>query len=194
MTVTAVTHHGSMPLLRRLVLVVAVVLVTTGCGGFGGRDAVLDCVGLSPERCQQMHREALGSVPPGASVTSVSIRCTVPSCTEAEGEAEMTVVLVDGQRLVTGQGWAAAPAPAPAEPAPQLPLPVDPVCLGVTDEQCVDFARSGADSVEVGGAAITRIVVRCIGVCTPLKGEGTTDVTLADGTTQSSSWGYQGGG
>jgi len=72
-----------------------------------------------------------------------------------------------------------------------LPLPVVPVCQGVPAEKCLEFARSGARDLGLGGPDITRIVVRCAVQCTPTKGEGSTDLTFAGGTTLSSGWGYE---
>lgn len=72
-----------------------------------------------------------------------------------------------------------------------LPFPVVPVCQGVPAEKCLEFARNGARDLGLGGAVITRIVVRCAAQCTATKGEGSTEVTIADGTTQITGWAYE---
>lgn len=175
---------ASMHALTRLATIVTTAVLVAGCGSFGGRATGFECVGLSQGRCQAMYRETLTSVPTGATVTSVTIRCTVAACTEQEGAAEVTTVLGDGQRTVVGQEWATAPEAAPATDSP---LPVEPICQGVPLERCLE--QAGAIGAQ--DKVVTAIVVRCSAQCTTQAGDGATVVTFADGTTTSGSWSYR---
>jgi hypothetical protein len=85
------------------------------------------------------------------------------------------------------------PQGPPAEPPV---LTVAPICLGVPFATCQDMARSAAEiPPDAGpGRAIGRITVRCIGLCTPRKGEGETRVDYLDGSSMTSSWGYESSG
>jgi hypothetical protein len=83
--------------------------------------------------------------------------------------------------------------PAQAQPAQPVALPVAPICLGVPLEQCRDMASSLLDPTALGDQAadrVTKITVRCKGVCTPKNGEGETRIDFDDGTNLTSSWGY----
>jgi hypothetical protein len=83
--------------------------------------------------------------------------------------------------------------PGQAAPAQPVVLPVAPICLGVPLEQCRDMASTFFEPLALGDHAadqVTRITVRCKGVCTPKNGEGETRVDFADGTNLISSWGY----
>ena len=35
----------------------------------------------------------------------IVVRCTVPVCTEEEGDAELTIQFADGRSVVSGHGW-----------------------------------------------------------------------------------------
>jgi hypothetical protein len=67
---------------------------------------------------------------PGVAVVGAVIRCTIPICTEARGEASLRVDFANGRYVEFGNGWAQAepvpgdPAPDPAQP--QGPLEPDP--------------------------------------------------------------------
>lgn len=64
-----------------------------------------------------------------------------------------------------------------------------PECQGVPPATCQQTAQSSIGVV--GGQAIVGILVRCTAAaCTDKHGEGDTVITLADGTTSTSGWGY----
>jgi len=124
------------------------------------------------------------------------VRCAVPVCTVASGEANVIIFYIDGRQDSSGYAWAAAaPAPMPPEPPePPVPLTVEPVCVGVPAESCIEMATSAVAGLPRGGPAVASITVRCTAVCTPTNGEGETVVQFADGTSTTSGWGYSSGG
>jgi hypothetical protein len=115
-------------------------------------------------------------------VAQVVVQCTAPVCTIQDGEAEVTVVFIDGRRESSGYGWAGAgggAAPAPIPVKPPVPLTIAPVCLGVPLAQCVDIATTGPEGEGVG-PEIASITVRCSNVCTN-GGSGETTYEFKDG-------------
>ncbi len=124
---------AAMRMARRFALVIGLVVfgaAVPACdGGFTGVGSQgFQCVGLPATACERILEQArqdLGGLP----VVSATIRCTIPVCTEANGEAQVEVVFSDGQRSSYGTGWAqarnggVAPAPQPAEPVPESPPP-----------------------------------------------------------------------
>ncbi len=64
-----------------------------------------------------------------------------------------------------------------------------PECQGVPLAMCQQMAQNSIGMA--GGQAIAGILVRCTAApCTDRQGEGDTVITLADGTTSTSGWGY----
>lgn len=173
----------------------SMVLVVAGCGigpGIQPVPAGETCLEIPEDLCREQIRTALRDLGPNhPPVVGVLVRCTRGPCTRHGGEGETVVAFADGTQ--TGMGWAFAQAlPAPAiEPGPATPLPVEPICLGIPRQAClentIDDPRAGA------GPAILSIVVRCTAVCDDRKGEGTTTFTYADGSTSESEWGYESG-
>ena len=49
------------------------------------------------------------------------VRCTVPVCTDAEGEAEVTMRFADGRSEVSSYGWTTAPEAAGSPEPPPVP-------------------------------------------------------------------------
>lgn len=177
-----------------------VVLVAAGCGVDEPSDTALepivDCVGVPAEHCQSAVIEAMADPASRSHVRAITIRCTAPLCTIREGQTSVTVQLDDGSQLTTGSGWAAA---EPAVPGPgrgqPVPLPVKPVCIGVPQKHCEEFAQGSLDGLgDRPVDTIVSIVVRCeAGVaCIETRGSGSTDVTFRDGTKQTSGWLYEG--
>ena len=118
---------------------------------------------------------------------------------------DTVVTLADGSQLRSSTiSWASGggfgeggvkPPPVPAAPpvpAPPAVVPVEPQCQGVPASMCRTMAETAFG--ELSDQAVVRILVRCAEPpCTDEHGLGDTVVTYADGTTQTSSWEYQGG-
>lgn len=136
------------------------------------------CLGVPDQACKQAF-DVSGAVP--GSVAQIVVQCTVPICTVQNGEADVTVVFIDGRRESSGYGWAggAGAAPAPVPVRPPVPLTIAPVCLGVPLAQCLDIAVTGPDGEGVG-PEIASITVRCSDVCTN-GGSGQTTYEFKDG-------------
>ncbi len=135
------------------------------------------CLGVPDLACNQAFD--LSGTAPGT-VAQVVVQCTVPACTLHNGEAEVTVVFIDGRRETSGHGWAGAgAAPAPIPVKPPAPLTFAPVCLDVPLAQCLDIAITGPEGEGVG-PEIASITVRCSNVCTN-GGSGQTTYEFKDG-------------
>lgn len=134
------------------------------------------CLGVPDRACKQAF-DISGAVP--GSVAQIVVRCSVPVCTLQNGEADVTVLFIDGRRESSGYGWAGAgQAPIPAKPPP-APLTIAPVCLGVPLPQCLDMAATGPQGEGVG-PEVASITVRCSDVCTT-GGSGQTTYEFKDG-------------
>jgi hypothetical protein len=83
----------------------------------GGAQVV--CQGVPLEAC----RMAAGTVTSAKVVVRVLVRCTQPVCTDAAGEAEVTIQYVDGTSETSGYGWASAPEPAQPQQPQEPPVP-----------------------------------------------------------------------
>jgi hypothetical protein len=69
-------------------------------------------------------------------------------------------------------------------------MPVEPVCIGIPKEACIEAGTSEPGDPSKAGVAIVGIVVRCTTSCDAGAGEGKTTFTYADGTTVESNWSY----
>ena len=111
--------------IRAALATVAVALVAVACIPPAGPAPPVDpqrvvCQGVPPAACRQA-LEAISSNPGGAPngvIARVVVRCTLPVCTDATGETQITVFYADGRQETSGYGWSSAPA----MPVP----PVDP--------------------------------------------------------------------
>ena len=112
------------------------------------------------------------------------MQCTAPICTNDNGEADVTIVFIDGRRESSGYAWAGAEAP---------PLTIAPVCLGVPLAHCLDVAATGPEGEGVG-PDVASITVRCTTVCTN-GGSGQTTYEFKDGRASVTiMWADAGGG
>lgn len=127
-----------------------------------------------------------------ASVVRVIVRCTTPVCTVAAGEADVTLVFIDGRQENSGYGWAGA-EPGPAQPIPvitQAPLSVQPACVGIPLQRCVEMASTGPSGDGTFGT-VTAITVHCDTTCTLSNGQGQTKYEFANGAPSvTASWVY----
>jgi hypothetical protein len=188
-----------------LAAVALATLVLAGCeesrsapaGPVGAPQVV--CQGVPQAACRQAF-DAISSNPGGAprgTIVRVVMRCTLPVCTDANGESDITIFYVDGRQESSGYGWSSAPAiPVPEAPVPVITPPalaVQPDCQGVPLQQCHDMATS-IDAEEMS-RPIESITVRCNGVCTPESGQGKTIVHHLDGSADLTiDWVYGNGG
>lgn len=87
-------------------------LVPFGPGGQAGAPQVV-CQAVPENFC----RMAADSVDPTKRPVRMVVRCTLPVCTETEGDSEITVQFADGHSEVAAYAWTTAPEPAvPQEP------------------------------------------------------------------------------
>ena len=112
----------------RVAMLVLCAMAIAACdeGSPGQSDELaFQCVGMDVPRCERILEEARRPFQ-GIPVVSAIIRCTAPICSDASGEASVSVVFADGQRSEYGTGWAQA-EPGVAEPPvrPDPPVPVD---------------------------------------------------------------------
>ena len=135
------------------------------------------CLGVPDQACKQAF-DISGAVP--GRVAQVVVQCTAPICTIQNGEADVTVVFIDGRRELSSFSWAGAAAPAAPIPAqPTVPLTITPVCLGVPLAQCLEMAAAGPEGAGVG-PEVASITVRCSDVCIT-GGSGQTTYEFEDG-------------
>jgi hypothetical protein len=174
--------------------VLAAAILVGGCGGPEGSgssnpEPEVTCVGVPQGPCEDAAASLVRSLEgPAAQVT---VTCSIAACTNTDGRLQLEVLLVDGRRDSRAMGYGSnQQVPEPVEPPV---LTVVPICLGVPFATCRDMAESAVGSGVPGVARrpIARITVRCKGVCTPTKGEGETRIDFADGTNETSSWGYE---
>jgi hypothetical protein len=179
----------------RLAVVLGALVLAAGCGFMRGpQNAPIPpgetCVDIEPVACKAKIKETVDGLAPGRPpIVGVLVRCTKAPCTDLAGEGETIVQFADGSQ--TGSGWAFAQAPAPGgAPPAATPLPVEPVCIGIAREACIEFGTGEPADPAKQGIAITGIVVRCTTSCDARAGEGKTTFTYSDGTTQETSWNY----
>jgi hypothetical protein len=105
----------------------------------------------------------------------------------------LTVVFNDGTGREGSFGYATPVGTPPGgSSATEAPLSVAPVCTGVPQSRCQDFARTAAADAAPGGQEAVSITVRCTTTCTGTNGDVETRVTRSDGTVVTSIWGYRG--
>jgi hypothetical protein len=101
---------------------VVVALVAAACFPPAGPAPPVDpqrvvCQGVPQAACRQALDVIVsnpGGAPQGA-IARVVVRCTLPLCTDANGETQITVFYVDGRQETSGYGWSSAPA-MPVQP------------------------------------------------------------------------------
>jgi len=184
--------------LRRLAAIAIVAIAGCGAPAASGPPASprISCDGVPTQKCDEAVASVARSLPNTVPV-SIDVSCVSGTCTSEAGAMDTIVTLADGSQLRSstlswgngGQGIGDAPIP-PAPPAPAPELAVPPQCIGVPAASCQSIAQS---AVNMGEQVVVRIVVTCgSSPCTDKQGEGQMVVTFADGTTQSSEWGYAG--
>jgi len=187
---------------RAVVVLLLAALAVAACGRGG---SVVGPAPVSGQRCEGMPavvcaRIAAGAqrqAPPGAgAVVGIRIVCTT-TCTEAAGEATVTVTYANGQTSQQSQGWASPVGPPPGAPGGPAPIvvptpPVTPTCVGLPKAKCDEQVEGAMTSLNgADPASIVTILIRCTGTCTEANGDGDTVVTLQDGRRLESSWAYR---
>jgi hypothetical protein len=184
-----------MAAMARFAVAVAVLLAVAllnGCGGSAPSGPApsprISCVGIPSEKCDEAVASVARSLP-NETPEAIDVTCVSGGCTSSSGAMDTVVTLPGGRQLhSTPLTW--GDAGGPPTPGGLPVLPVQPVCVGVSDVVCrqnimSDFADAGAH----GG--VVRIVVSCSkNPCTEASGEGTTAITFADGTTETTGWAY----
>jgi len=97
-----------------------------------------------------------------------------------------------------GSGLPATPSQRPATkptPGPGVvllpPVTWERACDGLPQPKCLESVARAESDLGPGSAAPRSVLARCTAAsCTAERGEGATTVTLADGTTQESTWSY----
>jgi hypothetical protein len=155
-------------------------------------DAHVVCLGVSNDMCQL----AVDSIdgPPeeltGTRIVRIEVRCTLPACTETDGDAEVTLYFADGQQWTAGHSWTSAP---PVEALPP-PVRIEPTCIGVPFQMCHDLSVTGPEGHGID-ASVKSVTVRCSAVCTPEAGSGQTIYEFIDARPSVSiDWAYGDGG
>jgi hypothetical protein len=175
-----------------LALAAAAILVLAGCAPYlpPGTRA---CDGFPTEVCQNQVADLDQEGMIHGGVAAYRLECTAGSCTAERGEGMLTVVFNDGTGRAGSFGYATPEGTPPGGPsATEAPLIVAPVCTGVPQSWCQDFARKAAADATRAGPEAVSITVRCTTTCTGTNGDVETRVTRSDGTVVTSIWGYRG--
>lgn len=180
---------------RAVVIAILAVFIAIGCGEPSAEPdgmPVLSCTGLPPDMCQEAVDQAIADTPPGA-IVAITIACRKAPCSRQRGESTTRVQLASGEVFESGTAWdTAVPVGNPDLGQPIEPLPVAPICRLVPARVCEENAH--IDGLGIDAGAVVSIVVACKAgrVCLDSEGEGSTVVTLVDGTTHQYDWIYQG--
>ncbi len=184
-------------MMRRGIAIALLVLAVAACEqGLESQEPIgeprIDCIGVPPQQCQDALNQARDAA--SAPLVELVVRCSVPVCTFQQGETQVQARYADGSVGTWGSGWSGPMPAAPVQPGfgePVGPLPVQPSCLGVAQQVCLDMASSAISELPPGSPAVTSITVRCKAVCTPTKAEGDTIVLFANGTSSNTGWAYE---
>jgi hypothetical protein len=149
----------------------------------------VECIGIPAQTCTEIVTDARRNAEPGTFPIRIRAACSRPVCTIRDGQAQVDVDYTNGRHDSFGIGWAgAAPAGGPGRPPG---LAIEPICQGVPRGPC----RGAVVDIDDGsGRAVRAVIVRCTAAtgCSDTKGEGDILITFEDGTTATTSWGYEG--
>lgn len=155
-------------------------------------DAHVVCLGVPDAMCR-LAVDSIGGPPEelvGTRITRIEVRCTLPACTESDGDAEVTLYFVNGQQWTAGHAWTSSP---PVEEPPP-PMRIEPVCMAVPFQMCHDLAETGPEGHGID-ASVKSVTVRCSAVCTLEAGSGKTIYEFVDlRPSVSIDWAYGEGG
>lgn len=181
---------------QRVVLGLAVSLFAAGCQLLPG--SPLDAGDRPPVECRGVPQHPCAGFADSwrdqpefavQDVARVIVSCVLARCDESVGEVRVDVVLRDGV-VVLASGGAYASAPEPAAPVMPASIPdsVTVECQGLARDLCEERALEVLSGL-VG--EVTRIVVRCDGICVPSRGRGETTVERVDQRPHTMSWEYE---
>ena len=162
-------------------LLVAAGLASAGCGSLVG--TVTQTVGSSS--CENMSGGACGEQVekvtarhPGA--TGVDLTCTVATCDRKAGSGTAVVTMPDGTTVKDVFTYVGAQRAVPP-----------PTCKGLAFDLCASSANGQVDGI-APSKVVVAIDVTCISTaCTEDRGETEVRVTLADGSTQEGTIGWE---
>ena len=63
------------------------------------------CTALALDLCRGIADNTVNGLPPSKAIKAISIACTVASCTQDRGEADVRVEFSDGSEFRVSQGW-----------------------------------------------------------------------------------------
>ena len=180
--------------MRRVALLISIAVLSAGLAACAPSlpPGTRVCVGFPADVCERQLAELEREGALHGGVVGYRILCTSAVCTSAQGDGTQTVAFADGTSQAGDFGYA-VPIGTPPTGQVLLPLPVEPICLGVPAEWCREMGRMGADAV-ADWSSIVAITVRCTDpACTTGKGTGETRVRLSDGSEKVvEGWAYSG--
>jgi hypothetical protein len=166
----------------RLLLVSLLLAVSVAACGFGMQAGVLQsssCGNLPTGACQEQLDQLVLRHP---SARQIDIECGAAQCTRAFGAGTARITEADGTLATESWSYAGDPGPVPA-----------PVCAGTAGASCRAIAASVVADV-APSKRVVAIAIRCrVARCDEHKGDAEVTITLADGTSQVTGFGWDGG-
>jgi hypothetical protein len=136
------------------------------------------CGDLPSGACDEQ-LEKLGLRHPGA--VQIDIECGPAPCTRAFGAGTARITRADGTSVTEAWNYAGDPAPMPV-----------PLCPGVAPDSCQAIGESVLQDVRPS-KRVVGIVIQCrVGPCDERKGDAEVTITLADGTSQTTGYAWEG--
>ena len=124
--------------------------------------------------------EKVGLRHPGA--MQIDIECGPAPCTRAFGAGTARITRADGTSVVEAWTYAGDPAPLPV-----------PLCVGVARDSCQAILETMVESLPPS-KRVVGIAIQCrVGPCDERKGDAEVTITLADGTSQTTGYAWEGG-
>jgi hypothetical protein len=160
-------------------VLLGVVLAACSIGQRAAGPQSASCGNLPSGACDEQLEQA-GLRHPGAA--QIDIECGPAPRTRAFGAGTARITRADGTSVVEPWTYAGDPAPMPV-----------PVCAGVAPDSCRAIGETIVESVPPS-KRVVGIAIQCrVGPCDERKGDAAVTITLADGTTQATGYGWEGG-
>lgn len=168
----------------RLALLLGASLVLGGCGAFVTTVTQTvgssSCENMSSGACQEQV-ERVTARHPGAK--QIDLKCTVATCDRRGGSGTAVVTMPDGSTVQDVFTYVGAQGAVPP-----------PTCKGLPIDVCKTVADGQVDGVP-SSKVVVAIEVTCTSpTCTTAKGEADVTLTLADGSKQDGSVGWENAG
>ena len=165
---------------RRLLALVLLGGVLSACS-IGQRAAgpqSASCGNLPSGACDEQ-LEKVGLRHPGA--VQIDVECGPAPCTRAFGAGTARITRADGTSVVEAWTYAGDPAPMPV-----------PVCAGIAPASCQAIGESVMGDVRPS-KRVVGLAIQCrVGPCDERKGDAEVTITLADGTSQTTGYAWEG--